>query len=471
MLTGYKTVIVLVSILILSLTVGSILAFQSVYGDPNDTNMSDFIEKSKQSLAKGNIKGAIANLTMAVELQAIIEPKNFYNFVAAGDFDCGDEVDNTVKNILERNPDLVIGLGDYSYSPFADCWFGKTAPIDSIIKIVIGNHDVNHDVNPDYLLHQYLDHYKLKDQYYSFDYGVVHFLVMSTEVPFALSSPQYDFVNNDLQKASKDPKIKWIVVANHIPTYKTEQYWNSKDFATQEQFQVIYHPLFDEYKVDLVLQGHTHDYQRTYPLKYNPMEPKTPTITDRHKNNYINPDGAVFLTIGTGGKGVIVALPSGSKAGVEHNAHEILLEGHKEPFGILDLKVKKDGSLLEGTFYNNDDPHKPLVGDYFSITKKEQIPIFENTIRIAEFEHIIAQRDNTVFIKLIGKDKDPNDILRYSIVSNPIHGNLANFNSNTGEIYYTPEINFTGTDIFTFKVLDSKDAESNVANVTVTVKL
>jgi len=48
---------------------------------------------------------------------------------------------------------------------------------------------------------------------------------------------------------------------------------------------------------------------------------------------------------------------------------------------------------------------------------------------------------------------------------------LANFNSNTGEIYYTPKINFTGTDLFTFKVMDSKDVESNVANVTVTVKL
>ena len=31
----------------------------------------------------------------------------------------------------------------------------------------------------------------------------------------------------------------------------------------------IYHPLFDKYGVDLVFSGDNHNYQRTFPLKYN----------------------------------------------------------------------------------------------------------------------------------------------------------------------------------------------------------
>ena len=44
-----------------------------------------------------------------------------------------------------------------------------------------------------------LQKFNLTKQYYSFDYGNVHFLAMSSEVPFDKDSKQYSFVSEDLK--------------------------------------------------------------------------------------------------------------------------------------------------------------------------------------------------------------------------------------------------------------------------------
>jgi predicted phosphodiesterase len=54
---------------------------------------------------------------------------------------CTTDTTNTVNNIVNKDPELVLGLGDNSYDDSADCWFDIIQPIDSKMKIVIGNHD------------------------------------------------------------------------------------------------------------------------------------------------------------------------------------------------------------------------------------------------------------------------------------------------------------------------------------------
>jgi hypothetical protein len=46
-----------------------------------------------------------------------------------------------VNDIVNKNPELVIGLGDFSYKDTADCWFERIAPLDDKMKITIENHD------------------------------------------------------------------------------------------------------------------------------------------------------------------------------------------------------------------------------------------------------------------------------------------------------------------------------------------
>jgi hypothetical protein len=228
------TLILVTYFLIFSLAF-SVINTHQIYADPKGTNASFFIEKAKQSLAVGDAHNAIANLTRAVELLAVLEPKNFYDFVAVGDWGCTTNTDETVESILDKNPNLVIGLGDYSYEATPDCWLSKISSIEKITKIVIGNHD-------DPTL--YLKRFGLDKQYYYFDYGNVHFLMMSTEIPFETGSPQYEYVKNDLQKASLNPKINWVIVANHRTTYYPGVAVGP-DRSILNKFPIIYAPLFD----------------------------------------------------------------------------------------------------------------------------------------------------------------------------------------------------------------------------------
>ena len=45
-----------------------------------------------------------------------------YNIVAVGDFSCSEDAKNTVRNIIKADPEILLGLGDYSYENSAECW-------------------------------------------------------------------------------------------------------------------------------------------------------------------------------------------------------------------------------------------------------------------------------------------------------------------------------------------------------------
>ena len=98
--------------------------------------------------------------------------KSIFNIVAVGDWDCTSETEDTVDNIIKQDPELVLAIGDFSYSGDADCWFELIEPIADKTKIVMGNHEDEDD---------YMDFFGLKEQYYSFNQKNVHFLALSTE--------------------------------------------------------------------------------------------------------------------------------------------------------------------------------------------------------------------------------------------------------------------------------------------------
>jgi hypothetical protein len=135
-----------------------------------------------------------------------------FNFAAAGDWGCSSNTNNTIHSMQSKNPELVLGLGDYSYKNTAGCWLQMIDPIDEKMKIIIGSHESE----PLSLLNQYMNHFNLTKQYYSFDYQNVHFIAISTELPWTKSSAQYKFVKDDLLKTSIDPNIGWIVIFYHV---------------------------------------------------------------------------------------------------------------------------------------------------------------------------------------------------------------------------------------------------------------
>ena len=288
-----------------------------------------------------------------------------FNFAASGDWGCNGRTVDTVDNIVNKNPELVLGLGDFSYQDTADCWFERIAPLDDEMKITIGNHD--DETTP--LLNQYMNHFNLTKQFYSFNYQNVHFTVISTELIRNNSegielirnesegNEQYEFVNADLASAASDPNIDWIVVYYHKEAYTSPYITPAKEEEIRTgliHLRDAYHPLFEKYDVGLVLQAHNHNYERSYPIKYNNANSSSPIITDANTNNYSNPEGQIFVTAGTGGRSSYGFL-----------AKEPYMVTQYVGYGFLNIDVIDNGQTFNATFYSNDGSIK----DQFSIKK------------------------------------------------------------------------------------------------------
>ena len=87
---------------------------------------------------------AAARLTLTLQLQEI------------GDVQMNTT--NTVNNIVDKKPELVLGLGDYSYNPTSDeCWFKIVKTIEDKMKIAIGNHDYRGTGE----IYRYMNHFGL----------------------------------------------------------------------------------------------------------------------------------------------------------------------------------------------------------------------------------------------------------------------------------------------------------------------
>ena len=277
-----------------------------------------------------------------------------FNFVVAGDFGCDNIAKQTVSSMIKREPELVIGLGDLSYNKTAQCWLDMVSPLDNNnrVKISVGEHDLDHGLR---LYNTYVKHFNLVKPFYSFDYQNIHFLAMATAknriIPYNVSSEQYQFVKDDLEKAHNNKNIDWIIV------YQFRSFYSSlSTHPGLDELQETYHPLFEKYGVDLVFQAHNHNYQRTYPIAFNLTSSSHPIVVSRAQSDYHNDQvGQIFLTVGTGGKGEHPLLGKAPFVVKQFQGH-----------GFLNVDIVDSGKKLVGRFYDNAGAK---ILDQFSITK------------------------------------------------------------------------------------------------------
>jgi hypothetical protein len=138
-----------------------------------------------------------------------------------------------------------------------------------------GNHEISDSGKN---ASQLLKDFGQKNWTTSFNYKNVHFVILDEEH----GKLDGNTLDKDLATARADPAIKWIVVAFHEPIYTSPS-----DHAPDENgIKSTVLPLIDKYHVDLVLQAHNHNYQRSVPLK-----------ADRQ-----DPSGSVYMVVGTGGQ-------------------------------------------------------------------------------------------------------------------------------------------------------------------------
>ncbi|KAJ7785114.1 Metallo-dependent phosphatase-like protein [Mycena maculata] len=139
--------------------------------------------------------------------------------------------------------------------------------------------------------------------WYSFDYGMTHYLMFDTETDFgngiiaqdeagggadsdgpfgSYTNQQVDFIERDL--ASVDRAVTpWVVAAGHRPWYV--------DSGACATCQAAFEPLLLKHAVDVAYFGHVHNMQLLGPLANNTRDPR----------GYDNPSAPVYLLNGAAG--------------------------------------------------------------------------------------------------------------------------------------------------------------------------
>lgn len=115
--------------------------------------------------------------------------------------------------------------------------------------------------------------------WYSFDYGMVHFIMINTETdfpnppdavlggPFGFPDQQLEFIKADL--ASVDRTITpWVVLGGHRTWYSTGGSGNICSSC-----QLAFEELLYTYGVDLAIFGHVHNSQRFLPVYNSTADP------------------------------------------------------------------------------------------------------------------------------------------------------------------------------------------------------
>lgn len=186
----------------------------------------------------------------------------------------------TAQPAWQRNQDaqFFINMGDlvdngqdhYQWN----AWFDVVGDMIARIPVVplLGNHET-YDKDwkvrmPEAYLHLFalprIDREKYQNQFYSFDYGDVHFVVLNTQsqdlADFepSLDEDEVAWFKEDMAKTTK----KWKIVLMHKDPlqygFANRPQPREEGFSPEGQ---LWMPLFDQYGVDAVLSAHLHTYR------------------------------------------------------------------------------------------------------------------------------------------------------------------------------------------------------------------
>jgi hypothetical protein len=182
---------------------------------------------------------------------------------------------------------------------------------------------------------------KYGELFYSVDVGPVHLMVFDE---YAVGSPSTDpdfaavlekWLNDDLAAAAKNrANVPWIVASHHHGEFSSASHGTDADVLRIREFLV---PLWDKYHVDLVIDGHDHNYERSKPLTGNPGMAPTVKNSFADGTTYVICAGAGADAYGngtsdftatsksyaTGGAFGFYSLLTASKTSLTYQAHEL----------------------------------------------------------------------------------------------------------------------------------------------------
>jgi hypothetical protein len=262
--------------------------------------------------------------------------------VAAGGDGASGEANATkvVNLIVSKNPNLFLYLGDVyergSITEFYN-WYGTSSSsfgrLRSITNPTVGNHE--------YLTPKaagYFNYWNNVPNYYSFNTHGWHFISLNSNSSFTPTGPgsaQYIWLQRDL--VSLPPQMCTIVYYHH-PLFNIGSEQPAANMSATWKLMASHH-------VDIVLNGHDHDYQRWFPL-------------DGNGNR--SPGGIVEFVVGNSGHGLQEFSRSDARVAYKNNSNPAA-------FGALFLQLTGTGanfSYLNSAGVKLDSgmiPCKPMV--------------------------------------------------------------------------------------------------------------
>ena len=232
-----------------------------------------------------------------------------FEFLVFGDSQSGSAKDliygpwsDTLHNAVRDNPGarFFVNVGDLTEIGHGqahwNAWFeAARGVIDRIDEMAVqGNHETyvaagrSDHLKPDYLTRQLPVVQNgpegLKGQVYSYDFGCAHIVVLDSQqqeeqpVYGDILKAQTAWLDQDLARARKP----WTFVFFHKPPYS-----NTAD-RRNEDVKAAFCPVLDAHHVDVVFNGHDHDYSRTFPM-----------AGDRAVDDFAK--GTVYMVVGRSG--------------------------------------------------------------------------------------------------------------------------------------------------------------------------
>jgi 3',5'-cyclic AMP phosphodiesterase CpdA len=186
--------------------------------------------------------------------------------------------------LLKGPPDFILFSGDscllgVDQSEWDAWWMAEDPVLASIPMIAAhGNHDVN-SVN-------FFSQMALPgdEQNYDLDLGPVH-LSVANDTPLDVSAVMGMNATLLSQHVMEGVGAPWNLVMHHKPVFSASAGPHPEDQLPQQNY---WSPIYDMYHVDMVFNGHDHDYERTKPMN-NKMPVTSPA------------NGTVYVVVGSAG--------------------------------------------------------------------------------------------------------------------------------------------------------------------------
>lgn len=135
-----------------------------------------------------------------------------------------------------------------------------------------------------------------------------------------------------------------------------------------------------------------------------------------------------------------------------------------DALGNFEASFSVPQSIEKGTY--------PVIAKSHGVVQAQAESLFQvtapNERPVSDSQSVTLQSGEPIAIKLKGSDPD-GDSITFSIVDEPKHGTIENFDSTAGTLTYSPADEYHGKDRLTFKVNDGQE-DSFLGEVSVTVE-